>query len=79
MPIKSGKLVQKSVQKSAQNWWKKNVQKCEKVSFTQKIEKSTKVLRNLIDILYTNKRFNTSLLRLSFTHFTQSSTITTTI
>ena len=66
-------------EKLVENGWKKNVQKCEKVSFTQKIEKSTKVLRNLIDILYTNKRYNSSLLRISFTHFTQSSTITTTI
>ena len=38
-------------EKLVENGWKKNVQKCEKVSFTQKIEKSTKVLRNLIDIL----------------------------
>lgn len=76
--IKSGKLVKNYVNKSAQNWWKKNVQKCQKVSFTQKTENSTKILLNLIDIFYTNNNFNTSLLRLSFTHFTQSSTITTT-
>lgn len=68
----------KNCEKLVENGWKKNVQKCQKVSFTQKIEKSTKVLRNLIDILYTNNARNSSLLRSSFTHYTQSSTITTT-
>lgn len=78
MSIKSGKLVQKSVQKSAQNWWKKNVQKFKKWSFTQLFEKSTKVLHSIIDIFYTNKLFDCSLLCSSFTHYSHSSTITTT-
>jgi hypothetical protein len=78
MLIKSGKSVEKAVKKSAQNWWKKNVQKCEKVSFTQISEKSTEVLQNIIDSFYTKKLFNYSLLRSSFTHYSHSSTITTT-
>ena len=76
--MKSGKLVKKSVNKCAQNWWKKNVQNCQKVSFTQKIEKSTKDLLNIIDIFYPNKLCNSSLLCSSFTHYSHSSTITTT-
>ena len=78
MLIKSGKSVKKAVKKSAQNWWKKNVQKCEKVSFTQISEKSTEVLQNIIDSFYTKKLFNYSLLCSSFTHYSHSSTITTT-
>ncbi len=78
MSVKSGKLVQKSVQKSAQKWWKKNVQKCQKWSFTQLFEKFTVVLQNFIDRFYTNKITNYSLLRSSFTHYSHSSTITTT-
>ena len=78
MSVKSGKLVQKSVQKSAQNWWKKNVQKYQKWSFTQIFKKSTVVLQNFIDRFYTNKIINYSLLRSSFTHYPHSSTITTT-
>jgi hypothetical protein len=75
----SGKLVKNSVKNYAQNWWKKNVQKCAKMSFTQKSEKSTKDLLNLIYNYCTDAKYYSSLLRLSFTHFTQSSTITTTI
>ena len=78
MSVKSGKLVQKSVQKSAQNWWKKNVQKYQKWSFTQLFEKSTVVLQNFIDRFCTNKITNYPLLRSSFTHYSHSSTITTT-
>ena len=78
MLIKSGKSVKKAVKKPAQNWWKKNVQKYKKVSFTQIFEKSTEVLQNIIDSFYTKKLFNYSLLRSSFTHYSHSSTITTT-
>ena len=78
MQIKSGKAVEKPVNNSEQNWWNKNVQKMNKLSFTQKITKSTKVLHNLIDILYTNILFNYSPLFLSFTHYPHRTTITTT-
>lgn len=64
--------------KVVRNWWKKNVYKCQRMSFTQKIEKSTGVLQNYFDNLYTKKLFNYSLLRSSFTQNPHSSTITTT-
>ena len=78
MLINCVKMVKKTVKKSAQNWWKKNVQNYKKMSFTQKIEKSTKVLQIFIDSFYTNNLFSYSLLRSSFTHYSHSSTITTT-
>ena len=78
MPSKSGKTVQKSVQKSAQNWWKKNVQKSEKLSFTQYFEKSTKVLQTKVHNNCTKIYLICSLLYLSFTHYSHRTTITTT-
>ena len=78
MLVKCGKSVENIVQKAAQNWWKKNVHKIKKMSFTQNNQKSTEVLQNLIDNNYTKKLFNYSLLRSSFTHYSHSSTITTT-
>ena len=78
MLIKCGKSVENIVQKTAQNWWKKNVQKIKKLSFTQNNQKSTEVLQNLIDNNYTKFLFICSLLRSSFTHYSHSSTITTT-
>ena len=65
-------------EKLVQRWWKKNVQKNEKVSFPQKNQKSTEVLQNLIDNIYTKYLFNYSLLRSSFTHYSHRTTITTT-
>ncbi len=78
MLIKSGKVVQNTVKKCAQNWWNKNVQKNRKRSFTQLLKNSTEVFQSFIDILYTNKELINYLLNLSFTHYSHSSTITTT-
>ncbi len=65
--------------KNVQNTWKKNVQKKLVWSFTQNLEKSTKVLQNLIDMFYTINLFVSYLLKISFTPFPHRTTITTTI
>ncbi len=65
--------------KNVQNTWKKNVQKTLVLSFTQNLEKSTKVLQNLIDMFYTINLFVSYLLKISFTPFPHRTTITTTI
>lgn len=65
--------------KDVNNSWIKNVQKLQKMSFTQKIEKSTEVLQIIINKFYTYLLFNSSLLNMSFTPFTHRTTITTTI
>lgn len=65
--------------KNVQNTWKKNVQKNLVWSFTQNLEKSTKVLQNLIDMFYTINLFVSYLLKISFTPFPHRTTITTTI
>lgn len=79
MLIKSGKSVYKSVNKYANNWWKKNVQKCQKLSFAQKNKFCTEVLKNCLNILFTNKNTYSYLLNDSFTHFPHRTTNTTTI
>ena len=79
MLIKSGKSVHKSVNKYANNRWKKNVQKCQKLSFAQKNEFYTEVLKNCLNILFTNKNAYSYLLNDSFTHFPHRTTNTTTI
>lgn len=65
--------------KNVQNTWKKNVQKTLVLSFTQNLEKSTKVLQKLIDKFYTINLFISYLLKISFTPFPHRTTITTTI
>lgn len=69
MPTKSGKIVEKSVQKSAQKTWKKIVQKCRFGSFTQLLQKSTLLLQNFIDKFCTKNLCNSPLLWMSFTPF----------
>jgi hypothetical protein len=65
--------------KNVQNTWKKNVQKTLVLSFTQNLEKSTKVLQKFIDKFYTINLFISYLLKISFTPFPHRTTITTTI
>ena len=65
--------------KNVNNSWIKNVQKLQKMSFTQKIEKSTEVLQIILNKFYTNFYSNSSLLYAGFTPFTHRTTITTTI
>ena len=65
--------------KNVQNTWKKNVQKKLVWSFTQNLEKSTKVLQNFIDMFCTINLFVSYLLKISFTPFPHRTTITTTI
>ena len=79
MLTKSGKSVHKSVNKYANNWWKKNVQKCQKVSFTQIFEFYTEVLKNYLNNLFTFTNAYSYLLNNSFTHFPHRTTNTTTI
>ena len=79
MQIKSVKNVNKSVNKSANNWWMKNVQKSQNLSFPQFFKFSTKVLQNIIDKFCTKNLLNLPLLNTGFTPFPHSTTITTTI
>ncbi len=79
MPTKSGKTVYKLVNKYAKNWWKKIVQKCQKLSFTQGFEFYTGVLKNCLNILFTPKITYLYLLNESFARFPHRTTNTTTI
>ena len=78
MRIKSGKSVQKIVNKSAQKSWIKNVQKIQYFSYTQFFKKSTIILQSYFDSFYTKITVYINLLYLSFTRFSHRTTITTT-
>jgi len=85
MLVKCEKTVKKSVKKSAQNWWNKNVQNVNNVNFrnckmvfTRYIRSFTQVFQNFIDKKCTKILYDFYLLNLSFTHFAHRTTITTT-
>lgn len=85
MATSCGKLVDKSVQNSADKTWNLNVDKSQNVeivhlknSFTHSLLIIAQVFQNIFTKFYTQIFGENNLLNLSFTHFAHSSTITTT-